>query len=141
MAKSLTRVCTKCNEEKSLKTAFWKRKNGSRFYTHCKMCKRIASREGDKAYQKRKRAADPKKKIKETREYERKHPEILSAYRKVNAAIFSGKLKKQPCVKCGIEPAHAHHEDYSKPLEVIWLCPSDHKKRHLGQITLREIKK
>jgi hypothetical protein len=32
-----------------------------------------------------------------------------------------------PDVFCALE---AHHEDYSKPLEVDWLCPDCHGARH-----------
>lgn len=49
----------------------------------------------------------------------------------VSSAIASGKLTRQPCVKCsttrGVE---AHHEDYSKPLDVVWLCRHHHRLRH-----------
>ncbi len=39
------------------------------------------------------------------------------------------------CDDCGKRNSHiqGHHENYSKPLEVIWLCPLCHGKRH--QIT------
>jgi uncharacterized Zn finger protein len=49
----------------------------------------------------------------------------------VNVAKSKGSLTVQPCEKCGsIEKVHAHHEDYSKPLEVRWLCPRHHRMRH-----------
>jgi len=42
------------------------------------------------------------------------------------------KLKKQPCVICGEhQRVHAHHENYSRPLEVVWLCQSHHAERHV----------
>ncbi len=47
-----------------------------------------------------------------------------------NAAIASGVLVRQPCEVCGDGPAHGHHEDYSKPLIVKWLCPKHHGARH-----------
>jgi hypothetical protein len=31
---------------------------------------------------------------------------------------------------CGDPDAHAHHEDYSKPLEVRWLCTQHHNEAH-----------
>ena len=38
----------------------------------------------------------------------------------------------KPCEKCGICKANnqRHHEDYDKPLEINWLCPLCHTKRH-----------
>jgi hypothetical protein len=49
---------------------------------------------------------------------------------KVHRAIRPGKLTKQPCEICFHSIAEAHHEDYSKPLSVIWLCDNHHKARH-----------
>jgi transcriptional regulator with XRE-family HTH domain len=47
------------------------------------------------------------------------------------AAIERGELVRQPCEKCGsTKRIHAHHEDYAKPLEVVWLCPGHHVRRH-----------
>lgn len=47
-------------------------------------------------------------------------------------AIREGRMyKPNTCEECGAEVRlHAHHEDYSKPLDVIWLCTNCHKKRH-----------
>lgn len=47
----------------------------------------------------------------------------------VGNAIKAGKLVPQPCFVCG-EKAHAHHPDYSRPLDVTWLCPAHHKQAH-----------
>lgn len=58
--------------------------------------------------------------------WEKKYPERRKAHRKVYYALKTGKLKKEPCKVCRSEKVHAHHEDYSKPLEVIWLCPIHH---------------
>ena len=33
-----------------------------------------------------------------------------------------------------------HNEDYSKPLEVVWLCKSCHKRLHLGLITRERVR-
>lgn len=51
----------------------------------------------------------------------------------VKRAIACGVLKRQVCEKCGAT-AQAHHRDYSKPLEVQWLCPQHHKGMHIKGI-------
>ena len=48
----------------------------------------------------------------------------------VSRAIQSGKLKKKPCLECGEKKTEAHHRDYFKPLEVIWLCRNHHQAEH-----------
>lgn len=48
----------------------------------------------------------------------------------VHLALKSGKLTKQTCEVCGASKAEAHHDDYTKPLEVHWLCRSHHRKLH-----------
>lgn len=45
---------------------------------------------------------------------------IARAY--ANQYKSRGKLIPQPCRYCGNAEVQMHHEDYSKPLEVIWLC-------------------
>lgn len=48
----------------------------------------------------------------------------------VGHAIRIGTLVRLPCIRCGAEKSIAHHEDYDKPLEVVWLCQPCHKQRH-----------
>lgn len=47
-----------------------------------------------------------------------------------NTYLRRGLLKKEPCIECGSPDSEMHHEDYNKPLEVIWLCRKHHLKRH-----------
>lgn len=58
-------------------------------------------------------------------------PEKWKARNAVNNALRSGKIERKPCYFCGSdERLQAHHEDYSRPLDVIWLCASCHGKLH-----------
>lgn len=51
---------------------------------------------------------------------------------KVAAAKLNRVLIPQPCEVCGSEIVDAHHDDYSKPLDVRWLCPLHHRRLHAG---------
>lgn len=53
-----------------------------------------------------------------------------SARRKVSWAIETGRLTKEPCRICGDPKSIAHHQDYSKPLDVWWLCQQCHSQLH-----------
>lgn len=59
-----------------------------------------------------------------------KYPERIYAREKISKAIKSGKLERMPCIRCGSIIAEAHHENYSNPLSVIWLCKIHHKQLH-----------
>ena len=54
-------------------------------------------------------------------------------YSKMMTAVRHGILKRPrdaTCQECGKVNAHKHHDDYSRPLDVMYLCPSCHMKRH-----------
>lgn len=59
-----------------------------------------------------------------------RYPERVAARAAVHHAIRDGKLERQACEICGATPAHAHHEDYSRALDVRWLCPECHRAEH-----------
>lgn len=56
----------------------------------------------------------------------RRNPEKVRARDAVANAIRRGKLSRLPCEVCGEVKSEAHHGDYSKPLEVRWLCRPHH---------------
>lgn len=64
--------------------------------------------------------------------YNMKYPERKTAVNAVGIAIMSGKIiRAEKCEQCGSERnIQGHHEDYSKKLEVMWLCCSCHVNLH-----------
>lgn len=66
------------------------------------------------------------------REYRKTHRLSGEALSRANARSYlhqyirRGKIIKLPCDVCGGLDVEAHHPDYSKPLEVIWLCRGKH---------------
>ena len=47
--------------------------------------------------------------------------------------IKRGKVQRGPCETCGRKKVEAHHDDYSKPLQVRWFC----RKHHLELESVR----
>lgn len=71
--------------------------------------------------------------------YSQKYPEKEKAKRKLNWEITMGRIiRPELCSVCGKSEhrrdgrslIQAHHDDYSKPLEVKWLCVQCHKDHH-----------
>lgn len=53
------------------------------------------------------------------------------ARQSVLRAVAAGSLVRQPCEVCGTdERVQAHHDDYSRPLDVRWLCTQHHAEQH-----------
>jgi ribosomal protein S27AE len=54
-----------------------------------------------------------------------------NVHARVNYAVKAGRLQRNPaCERCGKPSRDAHHDDYAKPLDVMWLCRSCHYARH-----------
>lgn len=53
---------------------------------------------------------------------------ISRAY--ANVRQRQGILVPQPCEVCGADQVEKHHEDYAKPLAVMWLCRECHRSMH-----------
>ena len=65
-------------------------------------------------------------------QYYRRNPEKHKARSMLNYAVRSGKIHKPLYCSCCDSDKHleAHHTDYSKPLEVTWLCRTCHRELH-----------
>lgn len=48
----------------------------------------------------------------------------------LNVYIRRGVIKRLPCLFCGNPESEGYHRDYSKPLEVTWLCREHHLVLH-----------
>lgn len=115
--------------------------------TACKECWKLqvkANRKEKAEYYRefdRKRSKTPKRKavsVRRTREMRRRVPGLMKAHNALFRAISNGIIvRPDHCSRCLISCVpQGHHDDYSKPLEVMWLCPICHAQRHkeLGKI-------
>lgn len=91
-----------------------------------KVCRSCNSKRINKRYEN-----NPRSFKEANKKYAKKNPEKIKAWSMVKQAVKSGKIKKLPCEVCGkTKRIHGHHDDYSKPLDVVWLCALHHKERH-----------
>lgn len=115
----LTKICPMCNKEKEL-SEFPKDKNRSNgISSHCKQCKNEW---------KRSNATRLYLNVKETRKQNVEYQRKAKVWRTTNNAVRSGKLVRPSICSICLEEKEieAHHEDYSKPLEIIWCCKDCH---------------
>jgi hypothetical protein len=70
--------------------------------------------------------------------WRKQNPAKAKAHAKVSKAIKKGTLAKMPCQICG-DIAQAHHDDYSKPLDVRWLCVKHHNEHHVEMRRLERL--
>lgn len=93
-------ICRKCNTEKHIKYRSTKSGKEKTYKAVYKSIKKMQNKQNSRA--------------------------------KVGNAIRSGKLNKPfKCSSCHKKlVVFAHHEDYSKPLNVMWLCRSCHANKH-----------
>ena len=149
------RTCSRCKKEKA-ESEFYKRTHGGSNRI-CRSCMQEYSRSYRKnnrtkvkvyakVYMENNReakAASDKKhgktekgkasRSKAIQVYDKKNPDKLRARRSVGNAVRRGKIKAPSlCEECKQhKKLDAHHDDYSKPLEVRWLCRRCHTDHHI----------
>jgi uncharacterized protein (DUF983 family) len=66
------------------------------------------------------------------RRHRRKYPEREKARAAISRRMFRGTIVRPTnCQRCGEQrKVQAHHADYSKPLDVLWLCSVCHREQH-----------
>lgn len=70
------------------------------------------------------------------REWRKTHPLSDEQRAKDNARSYAavylrrGKIDRGPCAECGADDSQMHHPDYSKPLQIVWLCRDCHLALH-----------
>lgn len=130
----LEKKCGKCQRVKPISEFYKHGRDG--YQSSCKDC----HREEGKIYNR-----TPRRREYNKRKYQewvdegglqayRQKPEIkekVLAIAKANQKKRSGKVSPQPCEICGEDNAQMHHNDYSKPLAIRWLCQFHHTQEHL----------
>lgn len=139
-----TKPCRDCGVTKLL-TDFYKHPQMTDGYLNsCKDCRKtyVKKNYADKLPEKRayekKRNATPERKASLYQgvvRHRKLHPDRYKARRAVSNAIRDGRLVRGPCERCGwVGKTHGHHDDYSKPLDVRWLCFRCHIGHEHGNI-------
>ena len=135
-----TKKCSECGRELPLTKFNKNRKRKDGLQDRCRDCfseynkKRYASnREKFKTMVKKYREENPCNELDTRIKMCAKNPNKKNAHMAVDAAIRAGVIENpQVCYGCGCKPPEhrieAHHHNYSKPLEVIWLCTPCHRR-------------
>lgn len=135
------KVCPTCGTEKELEEFHRDSRSKDGHTRDCKHCARARAircraarvdywREHDRI-----RRQTPARKAFEREKLRRlrhRYPEKWAARYEVDKAIRKGLLRRMPCQICG-DVSEAHHPDYSKPLEVVWLCKKHHRELHASE--------
>jgi hypothetical protein len=136
--------CWRCQQTKALDDFGPERREPDGRSRCCRMCKRErdAERSLDPAVilarreRNRRARLEGKWRARETAGARLRRPRytVASAARQaVHLAVADGRLTKPAiCSECGGRERRieAHHHDYTKPLEVVWLCSVCHANAH-----------
>lgn len=129
--------CPKCETTRPTSEFSVDKKTRDGLTGHCKPCRRKyanayrnANIEKARAQSRAWHAAHPEETRENLRKTKARAPWKERARTQVHRALRAGLLVKKPCEVCGSEKAQAHHDDYSKPLEVRWLCHPHHMEHH-----------
>lgn len=133
------KTCFKCHQTFSLDEFYAHPRMKDGYLNKCKTCTKLdallhraANLDRCHDYDRRRFQENPARRaanIARNKARNRRIPHKAKARQCVSRAKRSV-LKPKPCEVCGTEPAQAHHTDYSKPLDVTWLCSRCHGAAH-----------
>jgi hypothetical protein len=136
------KTCTRCGETKPVEAFHRNRRRKDGRQTCCKDCNNAQARAWERANRRRAAANrrkwdrdNPDRVLAMHRRRRKRNPQKAYARSLLNIAVAKGEINKpdhcQSCEKA-TPPGdlHGHHEDYSKPLEIEWLCRDCHASRH-----------
>ena len=142
-----TKKCSRCGRTLPITDFNWYNKAKGIRQDMCRSCfseynkKRYASDpERFKRAVKEDRKRDPQAALRTRLGTNRKHPTKKNARKCVEAAIAAGVLTRPDhCFGCGCPNTEhrieAHHHDYARPLDVIWLCTPCYRKMDMARQT------
>jgi hypothetical protein len=130
------KYCRGCKETRPVSFFHPRKDRPCGYYASCRLCvnKRGALYKR-KNFERIKQKFKPKKRpaskrMEDFQKMKEKFPEKIMARTICRNAVALGKLKRLSCEECGEGKSQAHHEDYSKPLDVKWLCRKHHAIIH-----------
>lgn len=149
------KTCKGCGALKSLEGFYRHSKMADGHLNYCKECKRsemrsrhIANPGKRRAYDRRRFQEDPRVRERHKRyqkteagklamrksklKWQEANSEKRAAHIILGNAVARGEIvKPSACEKCGERGnIHGHHDDYTRPLDVVWVCPKCHANIH-----------
>lgn len=146
-----TKACFKCLEQKSIEQFYAHVRMPDGYLNKCKDCAKAdalalykqhmqdpawVARERVRTRNRNAKLRAAGKKSKQTYENARawidRHPMKRRAHGMARNALLRGRIvRADACQDCGQRaPLDMHHPDYSRPLDVVWVCKPCHGIRH-----------
>ena len=98
----LSELCAKCNSNNRRESHSW-----------CKKCHATSMREWRKTH--------PMTEAQKVKDRARSYAGVY---------LREGRIAKENCTSCGSKESQMHHPDYSKPIDIVWLCRKCHLLVH-----------
>ena len=133
------KTCSSCNKKKPESDFQVRKASKDGLTASCKQC--LKARDATRYPKEREIRSLQRKVYMSTPEGKASHKKAVKQWQEKNtlrraahvifgSALRRGKIMKQPCFVCG-KKAEAHHPDYDRPLDVVWLCAAHHKETHM----------
>ena len=138
-------TCFKCGETKPVGEFYAHAAMADGYLNKCKSCSKSDVQANYRRNKPRYQAYEQSRKDTPVRKEHRyndvrkrrlRKPDQHAAHQAVANAVKTGRLKRLPCEVCGDSKVQGHHDDYSKPLTVRWVCFKHHQEIHGKQVSV-----